>query len=44
MGYLTEMATTAKKERSKIVRSIPVLVTHNQFIYFALRTIDELQK
>jgi hypothetical protein len=26
MGYLTEMAKTAKKERSKIVRSIPGVV------------------
>jgi hypothetical protein len=33
MGYLTEMAKTAEKERSKIVRSIPVSVTHNQFIH-----------
>ena len=33
MGSLTEIARTAKKERSKIVRSIPVSVTHNHLIY-----------
>jgi hypothetical protein len=39
MGSKTEIARTAKKERSKIVRSIPVSVTHNQFTYANTRTV-----
>jgi hypothetical protein len=44
MGYLTEIAKTAKKERSKIVRSIPVFLSIVGVLWFCAMVLFNRKK